>query len=118
MTGTIAGLVAGIAVSGGWWSLFGFCAVVSIGIGSWRIFGAYRRLASGKEYVKKHSDAHNIALTSGAPNPEEAAAWIIDAGQLPKPTLTIYGRACTWEFTTMAACATGVRLVKIFFFSP
>ena len=115
MLGTIAGLVAGFALLGGWWSLLGFCAVVSIAIGLWRIYGAYRRLGSAKDHVRKPSDARNLALVSDASNPEEAAKIIIESGQLPEPTFRMYWRACTWEFVTLVAFASVARLAKIFF---
>ena len=117
MWGTIGGLIAGFAVAGGWWSLFAFCGVISIGIGSWRIFGAYRRLTGGQEHERKFSDAYNVTLTSGALEPEVAAARIIDSGQVPRPTLIMYVRACTWEFITMFAFSSLARLTKIFFFA-
>ena len=69
MLGTIAGLVAGFALLGGWWSLFGFSAIVSIGIGFWRMYGAYRRLARGRDYGQAFQDAYNISLTGGASDP-------------------------------------------------
>lgn len=118
MVGIIVGVVAGLTVLGGWWSLFGFCVVGSIAIASWRIFGAYGRLASGKDHLRKPSDARNIALACGAQDPDLAAVRFIEGGQLPKPTFAMYGRACAWEFLLVAACATVARTAKIFFFLP
>ena len=112
---TMFGLLAGFVVLGGWWSLFAFCAVLSIGIGSWRILGAYRRLASGDEYVRKVSDARNIAITSGAESPDVVATKIIGGGQLPKATINMHLHAWAWEFITVAIFATIARFAKIFF---
>ena len=118
MLGSIAGLISGIAVLGGWWSLLGFCLVVSIALGSWRVHGAYRRLGSAENHVRKPSDALNLALISDAPNPEETAVNIIESGQLPEPTFRMYWRACIWEFMMMTAFATVARLAKTYVFSP
>ena len=117
MWGTIAGLIAGFFVAGGWWSLFAFCAIISIGIGSWRIFGAYRRLESGQEHERKFSDAYNITLTNGTPDPEVTAARIVESGHVPRPTFKMYVHACTWEFITMAAFASLARLTKLLLFA-
>ena len=117
MLGTMAGLVAGFALRGGWWSLFEYSVVLAIGIGYWRMSGAYRRLLHGRDYIQAYQDAYNIMLTGGASEPEEAALRILEGGQVPKPTLMSYCRASLWEFITIGVAASVARLLKVFFFA-
>ena len=117
MWGTVVGVMAGFGLSGGWWSLLAFSGIVAIAIGCWRIYGAYRRLARGQEYGSAFRDAYNIAITSSAPDPEEAAYRIIESRNIPRPPLTSYGRACVWEFITIALAASVARILKMLFFS-
>ena len=117
MLGTIAGLFAGIALLGGWWSLFGFSAVMAIGIGSWRMSSAYRRLLRGRGHVQAAQDAYNITLTGSASDPDEAATRILDGGRVPRPPFLSYCRASAWEFITIAVTASVARLLKIFLFA-
>lgn len=107
MIGLVFGVGAGIFILGGWWSLIAFCAIVSAGIGAWRIFGAYRRLGND---LRTPQDAHNLALTSGAENPEEEANRIMAGGRLPDFKFTMLMRASAWEFAGCVIGAVGARL--------
>ena len=117
MFGTIAGLVAGFALRGGWWTLLGYSVLAAIGIGTWRMSSAYRRLLRGRDYLQASKDAYNITLGGGSSEPEEAALRIIEGGRVPKPTLMSYFRASSWEFITIGVAASVARLGKILFFA-
>lgn len=117
MIGIVFGLIAGLVLPGGWWTLLGVSAVLSIGIGCWRIVGAHRRLRQAQDYPRALRDARNITLTSGASNPEALAFYIIESGEVPDPTPLSYIVASWSEFIAMAIAASITRLVKIFLFS-
>lgn len=116
MFGIVAGVVAGLAVHGGWFSLYMFCILAAISLGVWRIFSGYRRLKRGGNYPRKYSDARNMVLTSDVPDDELETLRIIATGDIQKPTFKMYMRACLWEFVMIATVASAIRLIKVVFF--
>lgn len=115
MFGIVAGVVAGLAVQGGWFSLYMFCILAAISLGVWRIFSGYRRLKRGGNYPRKFSDARNMALTSDVHDDELETLRIIATEDIPRPTFKMYVRACWWEFVMIAAVASLIRLMSAFF---
>lgn len=111
MTEPIAGVLAGFLVAGGWLSLIGFSAILSIAMGIWRIESAYFRLSHKIEEKVQKEDIRQIALAEKGPRYSDAYAdWLMDTDTLPPRKFVMYLRAIRWELYIVGGFALGTRL--------